>query len=106
MIGMAATTIMIRYSSIGELLTPAFSPSSCSGHVSTWSGYSARLLAQSALALFVGYIFVKSDDGGELPVTILPNEVVILSVVAGFMQASSSISSLVLVFYVSSPLGS
>ncbi|KAF4659394.1 hypothetical protein FOL46_006614 [Perkinsus olseni] len=73
MIGMAATTILIRYSSLG--------------HVSSWSGYSARLLAQSALALVVGYIFVKSEDGGELPVTVLPNEVVTLSVIAGLMQS-------------------
>ncbi|KAF4675583.1 hypothetical protein FOL47_007534 [Perkinsus chesapeaki] len=73
MIGMAATTILIRYSSLG--------------HVSTWSGYSARLLAQSALALVVGYMFVKSEDGGALPVTVLPNEVVTLSVIAGLMQS-------------------
>ncbi|KAF4726950.1 hypothetical protein FOZ63_023791, partial [Perkinsus olseni] len=53
MLAFAATTLLVRYSAIGG--------------VSTWSAFSARLLSQTAMAILVGYAFVKSDEGKELP---------------------------------------
>ncbi|KAF4648816.1 hypothetical protein FOZ61_002123, partial [Perkinsus olseni] len=72
MLAFAATTLLVRYSAIGG--------------VSTWSAFSARLLSQTAMAILVGYAFVKSDEGKELPPLVLPNEVVALAVLAGTTQ--------------------
>ncbi|KAF4754470.1 hypothetical protein FOZ62_013778 [Perkinsus olseni] len=74
MLAFAATTLLVRYSAIGG--------------VSTWSAFSARLLSQTAMAILVGYAFVKSDEGKELPPLVLPNEVVALAVLAGTTQVT------------------
>ncbi|EEQ98076.1 hypothetical protein Pmar_PMAR016153 [Perkinsus marinus ATCC 50983] len=74
MLAFAATTLLIRYSAIGK--------------VSTWSAFSARLVSQTGMAFLVGYAFVKSDEGQDLPSLVLPNIVVALAVLAGVTQVA------------------
>lgn len=54
--------------------------------MSTWSAFSARLVSQTGMAFLVGYAFVKSDEGQDLPSLVLPNRVVALAVLAGVTQ--------------------
>ncbi|KAF4661550.1 Eukaryotic translation initiation factor 2D [Perkinsus chesapeaki] len=74
MLAFASTTLLVRYSAIGK--------------VSTWSAFSARLLSQTGMAVIVGYAFVKSDEGQDLPPLVLPSEVVALAVLAGITQVA------------------
>ncbi|KAF4656029.1 hypothetical protein FOZ61_007233 [Perkinsus olseni] len=73
MLSMSGTTLLIRYSAIGN--------------VSTWSGFASRQCVLSVMALVAGFTLARSDDNQDLPATVLPNEVIGLAVIAGLSQA-------------------